>query len=212
MRGLVLAAVLVAVLAAAPSAAAKEIQSVTACGAGDCATSKARVLLLAMTDVGPPADGPASQAPFYKLTIVVGDGGKAVGRFKSWWDPSAGRLLGEDGTWMAVRPALGRRLDRLTRGLAPRPAARLPGVRPTAAPATDALAPPRTAPIASTGGVPVVPVVVAVTLLVFAVVGVRRRAGIRLAGVEDVMAVARLPPGRARIRKRGRRLGRGRGA
>ena len=171
VRGLVLAVVVLAVLAAAPSAAAKEIQSVTACGAGDCATSKAGGLLLAMTDVGPPADGPASQAPFYKLTVVVGDGGKAVGRFESWWDPSAGLLLGEDGTWMAVRPALGRRLNRLTRGLAPRPAARLPGVRPTA----DAVAPPRTAPIASTGRVPVVPVLVAVTLLVFAAVVVRSR-------------------------------------
>ena len=171
-----LAVVVLAVLAAAPSAAAKEIQSVTACGAGDCATSKAGGLLLAMTDVGPPADGPAGHAPFYQLTVVVGDGRKAVGRFKSWWDPSAGLLLGEDGTRMAVRPALGRRLNRLTRGLAPRPAARLPGVRPTAAPAADAVAPPRTAPIASTGGVPVVPVLVAVTLLAFAAVVVRRRA------------------------------------
>jgi hypothetical protein len=175
MRRLVLAVVVLAVLAAAPSAAAKEIQSVTACGAGDCATSKARGLLLAMTDVGPPADGPAGQAPFYKLTVVVGDGDKTVGRFKSWWDPSAGLLLGEDGTWMAVRPALGRRLNRLTRDLAPRPAARLPGVRPTATPAADAVAPPRTAPIASTGGVPVIPLLVAVTLLVFATVVVRRR-------------------------------------
>ena len=138
MRRRALIAVLLVPLSAAPLAVAKELQSVTACGIGDCTTSHAAGLLRAMTDVGPPTGAPRRPAPFYRLTVKVGEGGKAFGRYKSWWVPSATRLLGEDGTWMAVRPEVRRGLDRLTRGLATLPAARLPGF-PTAA--ADAVAP-----------------------------------------------------------------------
>jgi hypothetical protein len=175
MRRLALTVVLLATLAAAPSAAGKEIQSVTACGAGDCATSKADGLLAAMTDVGPPTDGPARPAPFYRLTVAVGDGGKALGRFRSWWVPSEGLLLGEDGTWMAARPAVRGRLHRLTRGLRPRPAAQMPGATPSTAPAVGTVTPPQPAPLASSGDLPVVPLLAALTLLVLAGLIVRRR-------------------------------------
>ena len=80
MRRLVFVTVLLACLAAASPAASKEVQSVRACGAGDCATSKAAGLMRGMMDPGPPAGAPAAAAPFYGLTLAVGDGKTTVGR------------------------------------------------------------------------------------------------------------------------------------
>lgn len=147
MRRLALIAALFVPLLAAAPAAAKEIQSVTACGTGDCVRSRTAGLLRGMTDVGLPADAPRRPAPFYRLTIEVGEGGKEVGRFKSWWVPSSGRVLGEDGTWMQAWPDVRRGLARLTRGLEALPAARLPGF-PAAA---KVFAPPPAAPVAAAG-------------------------------------------------------------
>jgi hypothetical protein len=124
MRRLALIAGLIAALATAPPADAKRLHSLAACGRTACSTTDDRVALAAFTDVGPPADRPAHPGPFYRLTVRVGGSGRPG---TSWWAPGAGRLLGEDGTWMAVRPAVTRALARLTAGLTPRPAAQLPG-------------------------------------------------------------------------------------
>jgi hypothetical protein len=169
-RRLALIAVLLVPFAAAAPAAGKEVQSVTACGAGECATSVAAGLLRAMTDVGPPTDPPRGPAPFYRLTVKVGDGGTVFGSYRSWWVPSSGRLLGDDGTWMAVRPVVRRGFDRLTQGLATLPAARLPGF-PAAA---DVVAPPPAAPVSSSGDVPIVPVLAALSALALTGLLVRR--------------------------------------
>ena len=173
MRRLVLLTVLLASLVVASPATAKEVQSVKACGVGDCETSKAAGLMRGMTDIGPPTSAPQGPAPFYRLTMAIGDGDKTFEHFKSWWVPAAGVLLGEDGTWMAARPEVRRGLDHLTRGLAALPAARLPGF-----PASDAdvSPPPRpaSAAVTSDSGLPVVPVVVAVALLALVGLLVRR--------------------------------------
>ena len=164
MPRLVFVTVLLAGLAAASPAVAKEVQSVRACGDGDCATSKAASLVREMTDIGPPADAPAAAAPFFRLNLAVGDGKTTVGRFPAWWVPSAGRLLGDEGMWMAVRPEVRRRLDHLTRGLVALPSARLPGF---AAGAADDATPPHPAPaVASDGNVPVVALLLGAVMLV----------------------------------------------
>ena len=171
MRRVVLLTVLLVSLAVPSSAASKEVQSVTACGVGDCASSKAPGLMRGMMDIGLPAGAPGAPAPFYRLTIAIGDGHQTFDHFKSSWVPSAGRLLAEDGNWLAVRPELRRGLDRLTRGLTALPAAKLPGFPAGAADVT----PPRPAVAApSDRDLPVVPILAAVTLLVLVALLVRR--------------------------------------
>ena len=143
MRPLALLIVLLASLAAVAPANAKEIQSVTACGVGgDCPTTLDTVFRRRMLDPGPPAGAPKAPAPFYRLTMAIGDGDKIFGRIRTSWVPSAGRLLAEDGRWLAVKPNVGLDLQRLTAGLAALPAAQLPGF-PT--PVAD-VAPDRPAP------------------------------------------------------------------
>jgi hypothetical protein len=171
MPRLVLLTVLLASLVVASPAAAKEVQSVKACGVGDCETSKAAGLMRGMTDVGPPTSAPQAPAPFYRLTMAIGDGNETFGHFKSWWVPAAGVLLGEDGTWMAARPEVRRGLDRLTRGLAALPSARLPGFP---APDTDVSPPRPAAAVTSDSGLPVVPLVAAVAVLALVGLLVRR--------------------------------------
>jgi hypothetical protein len=161
MRRLALLAVLVVPLIAAAPAAAKEVQSVTACGAGDCTTSKDSGLTTAIIDVGPPTATPRAPAPFYRLSIAVGDRGETMGRYRSWWVPSEGKLLGEDGTWMAVRAPVQAGLERVTRGLNALPAADLPGF-PAAA---QLPAEPPAEPASSGSDFPIVPVIVAAALL-----------------------------------------------
>ena len=159
MRRLAILTVLLASLAVPSPAASKEVRSVTACGVGDCASSKAAGLTRGMMDIGLPTSAPEAPAPFYRLTVAIGDAHQTFERFESSWVPSAGRLLAEDGSWLAVRPEVRRGLDRLTRGLAALPSARLPGF-----PAADTPRP--VAAVRSDSDLPVVPVVAAVLLLV----------------------------------------------
>lgn len=171
MRRLILLAVLLASLAVPSAAASKEVQSVTVCGVGDCTTSKNAGLMRGMIDIGPPTSAPKAPAPFYRLTMAIGDGREVFEHFTSSWVPSAGRLLAEDGNWLAVRPEVRRGLDSLTRGLAALPAAQLPGF-----PTADAdVTPPRRAPAATSDtNLPIVPLVAAVMLLGLVALLVRR--------------------------------------
>ncbi len=174
MRRLALLTVLLAALAVAAPATAKEIQSVTVCGAGGCSTSKDPSLMSGMIDVGPPTSAPKAPAPFYRLTMAIGDGHEVFGRVQSSWVPSAGRMLAEDGNWLAVRPVVGRRLDRLAAGLAALPAAQLQGF-----PTADAdVASPRPAPaVTSSDGPPIVPLVAVALLVAVVAAGATFRAG-----------------------------------
>ena len=174
MRPLAPLTVLLVSLAVAAPATAKEIQSVTVCGAGGCSTSKDPALMSGMIDVGPPTSAPKAPAPFYRLTMAIGDGHEVFGRVQSSWVPSAGRLLAEDGNWLAVRPVVGRGLVRLAADLAALPAAELPGF-----PTADAnVTPPRPAPpVASSSGPPIVPVVAVAMLFAVVAAGATFRAG-----------------------------------
>jgi hypothetical protein len=126
MRRLAVTAVVLVWFAAAAPAAAKEVTSVTVCDAYDCITSTAPGLLRAMIDIGPPADPPNEPAAFYTVTIAIGDGQRILDRHDVSWVPSAARLQGSDGTWMAVRPEVRDGLDRLTADLVAKPGGRLP--------------------------------------------------------------------------------------
>lgn len=169
MRRLVLIAVLSIPLAAGPSAFAKEVESVTACGADGCSTSRAPAFMRAMLDVGPPTDALARPAEFYRLVVTVGDGKQVAGRDRLSWVPSAGRLLTVDGTWIAVWPAIRHRLDRLTRGLVALPAGRLRGF-----PAATVAPPSPPSPAPSANQAPVLPVLAAAMALGLAGVLARR--------------------------------------
>ena len=97
MRCLALLTALLATLALAAPATAKEIQSVTVCGADSCQTSKDPQLMSGMIDVGPPTSAPKAPAPFYRVTMPIGDGQEVFGRVQTSWVPSAGRMLADLG-------------------------------------------------------------------------------------------------------------------
>lgn len=59
------------------------MQSVTVCGAGGCETSDDPGLMSVMIDVGPPTSAPEAPAPFYRLTMAIGDGNEVFGRTQS---------------------------------------------------------------------------------------------------------------------------------
>jgi hypothetical protein len=183
MRRLVLLAALAAVLISASPAAAKHMRSVTACGQSGCVTSEDRTLLTVFVDIGPPSDRPAHPVPFYRLKTRI-QGSRYAGQ--GFWAPAADRLLAEDGTWLAVRPPVTRALARMTAGLAPRPAAQLPGF-PDGPPA----------PTTNGGGVSAAPVIAAAAagVLLVLVALTLRRARRRARGAQP--DVARVPAGRA---------------
>jgi len=173
MRRIVLIAVLLVPLAAAPPALGKEVMSVTACGSDGCSTSKDAGFLRAMTDVGPPTDAPAQPAAFYRLRVTVGDGDEIAGRDRLSWVPSAGVLLTRDGTWIAARAEIRAGLDALTRSHKALPARRLDGF-PAAAAGAAPQAPADTAASAS-GDAPIwIPATAAAALLIAGLLMLRR--------------------------------------
>jgi hypothetical protein len=114
MRRVVIAAVALATLAGAPTAAAKEITSVSVCGTGGCVTTHAAAIVRGLTDGGPASAAPAHPAGAVRLRARVTEpGGGTVGRFTTWWVPGTPKLLAEDGTWMDLPPATVAALARL---------------------------------------------------------------------------------------------------
>ncbi len=87
-----------AMLAAPATANAKEITRAAACGADGCRNVTALVDERAM-EGGPPSSAPARQAPFYELRYTVRGGDESF-RIRTTFVPSAGRIRGDDGTWM----------------------------------------------------------------------------------------------------------------
>ena len=136
-------------LVVAPAAQAKELASITVCGASDCVrvTPKDipnKKLHLLVESVGE-ADPPAAPAPWYLVKVR----GKGDGETFSWtqaYVPSEGLVRGlEDAShpWSAILPDAKPLFDRLTRGLKPRPARTLGGldVRPPEARVDEVFAP-----------------------------------------------------------------------
>lgn len=131
-RTLAVPAAVAAALALPAAAQAKQVQQVKACGAGgDCRTLGAHGddgmgLLPAGRGGGPPDH----QVPFFRLTLVIGDGTHTEGRVHAFYAPSL-RLVSFDEPGAAVQwetpPAPARRLaDRAVRGLPALPASRMP--------------------------------------------------------------------------------------
>lgn len=145
----ILVATIVAGLAAAPAAQAKEVQAVQVCGASDCfrfdrGNSGAKLAPLA--ELGVRAQAPARAAGWYRLRTRIGGHGMKPVVFTSAYVPSAGliRVNDEGGGygWYAVNADARPVLRSVAARLAPRPAASLhvgdiaPGVPgPTATPA-----------------------------------------------------------------------------
>jgi hypothetical protein len=123
-------AVLAAALAA-PSAAAKGIEEVKACGAEGCRTVKS--VDATAHRLVPPAGGPGL-APFYRLRIGFGDSGKVFHTVKVLWAPRAGMIANDapQPQWVFADRAAQRLARRLTRGLRPYPAVDMPVALPPA--------------------------------------------------------------------------------
>lgn len=129
--------IVLATLVVVPTATAKEITKVKACGDDGCVTTKDPAILQGLMNGGPPTVPPNGHAPAIRLTSTVSErpGGKAIAKFQSQWVPTLGLLVAEDGTWMKLPDDAARALNAL--GVHPFPAttgARPATSRPPAAP------------------------------------------------------------------------------
>jgi len=124
MRALI--AVLLAGLVLASTASAKEVVGATVCGAQECREVSGAEAGHGVMPDSTPAEAPGA-APFVRVSVDVRvEEGERVA--VEWvYVPSLGLLGGDEG-WM--RPIDGSTLERLARGLAPFPAAQLPGAAP----------------------------------------------------------------------------------
>lgn len=155
-------AVLAALVAAAP-AGAKEISSLTLCGAhGACHRVHGAAARQALMQGGVLASAPDRRAPFYSLVAKVSEpgGGENFG-FTVRWVPSAGRIraTGEYSapTWSRLSPELTRALRKAARGLEPKPASRLGRLKAPEARVDEVVPPPRPSASGNNGsGAPVV--------------------------------------------------------
>jgi hypothetical protein len=133
---------------AVPAAAhAKEIASVSVCGAAGC-DDVTTIATPATLDGGGRGNPPGSAAPFYRVKVRV----RAADEERVGWTflyvPSVQKVRGDDGTWMNPTSESLRALDRIVAGRRPLPASRL--VLPTAS--AETAAPPT--PARPSGGVP----------------------------------------------------------
>ena len=161
-RTLIPAAVAAALLAVPGLAQAKEVKAVKACGGGECRTIHVHgqdgISLIPGGRGGGPPD---HRVPFYRLTLAVGAEGQTEARLHVLFARSL-RLVamdepGADIVWETPPPAALRIAQRATRGIEPRPAARMPIERPAAATIATpdpTAAPPRAVVGDGGGGVP----------------------------------------------------------
>ena len=136
---------LLAALVAAPSAQAKRIDGLTACGADGCRAAP-RAIGQALHELGaaPLATTPRP-APHYRLVLRIGDGHRTFGTERLIYLPRA-RAIGGDGGWSRLDRGTARKLDHALAGRRPLPAAKLPAF---AAAARQTSAPPEVVPPAS---------------------------------------------------------------
>jgi hypothetical protein len=125
---------------AVPSApaSAKGLTGVSVCGAHGCVDRGAQLggaaARSALLDYGDSVADPG-RAPFLRLKEWLGDGGKKTGRPSTViFIPSSGLRRFDDGTWRRAAPEVLEQLRRITRGVAPLPAARLAPFRPAPGP------------------------------------------------------------------------------
>lgn len=115
-----------ALLASAP-AAAKQIVSAEVCGRDACNAVEKRTSRELIVDWGEQLPGPTRREPSYVVHIAVGDErGDVQETLENRWLPGAALLQGDDGTWFEAPADVQELLTRLTDGLEPFPAAKLP--------------------------------------------------------------------------------------
>src|SRR6059058_5585074 len=129
MKRFLVASALFALTLVAP-AGAKEFVSMSVCGSNGCHTTRDHRALADAMDGEPQAD-PGQTGAFYKLRTAMGEPGQhgSFGHFTSWWMPSVGVIRGDDGPlggFTLPRPTTKAVLLRLSRGLHPFPASKLP--------------------------------------------------------------------------------------
>lgn len=138
-----------AVLAPAGPAAAKELTTLSVCGADGCVSRTDRLADAkrghdGLLDVGTPMADPGP-APFVRLKLGIGDGrGRVFGRDVMVFVPRSGLVRAGDGVWYRL-PADGLAFfRRAARGVTRVPASRLPPppAPPPAPPREDAAAAP----------------------------------------------------------------------
>jgi hypothetical protein len=161
---LIAAALLAAVLLVPSPADAKELSAVKVCGADRCVTFHDHSTLQPLAEGGAMTSAPQHRAPFYTMRITVKDEGASDHHWSQAYLPSAGLIrAGEEGdySWLRTTPAGRPVFARVTRGLAPFPAGKLPRVAPETAPdqASVTIPPapapkPRTAAVDTGGGFP----------------------------------------------------------
>jgi hypothetical protein len=151
MVRMILVSAIVATLAVAPAAQAKEVQAVQICGASDCMTfdrGNAGGKLALLAELGVRAQAPARAAGWYRVRTRIGGHGMKPVVFTSAYVPSLDELrVNDEGgggyAWYEVNADVRPVLRNVAARLAPRPAASLhvtdmaPGV-PAPSPAPDA--------------------------------------------------------------------------
>jgi len=130
MKRLVTLAAAVA-LALPAQAGAKGFVSMSVCGTEGCHTTRDQQELSDAMDSAPQAD-PGQTGAFFKLRQVIGEPGNKhfpEARETSYWFPALRVVRGDNGPlsgWSLPTPATQRVLRRLSHGLAPLPASKLP--------------------------------------------------------------------------------------
>lgn len=133
MRRSAIAAALLTLLVGAAPAGAKGVLSATVCGKSECREVDQRTVMPYLSEGGYPTEPPASAAPWYRVTIVMGDdllppAKRVRGRMTVSVVPDRSVLRGEDGDWMPMSADALQVYRTVTQGLEPLPASELPGV------------------------------------------------------------------------------------
>ena len=133
-----LTASILALLLCAP-ASGKGLAEVEVCGADGCVDRTARATE-AVIEGGPRRRDARPAGPYYVVRLGFGPEGEVLQRVDKRWFPKAALLREVDGVWVTPSPRTRRALQRLTRGIEPRPAGSPPPA-PAPVPPTGPLPP-----------------------------------------------------------------------
>jgi hypothetical protein len=167
MRAITVVLALLVAMFAPASASAKGLMKVVICGADGCADATSRVGHDdRMLDNSLAEAAPDARAPFYRVKLTVGEGGRAGSRWTVLYVPSLDLLRSEDEatstvSWSRLTSASRRLFHRAVAGRRPLDAARLPlgGPKTTGALAPEVVPPPAQASVAGDGGLPAAAIV-----------------------------------------------------
>jgi hypothetical protein len=126
MRPTVSALILALALVMAPTAAAKEIQGGSVCGADGCRATGA--LPFEAIGLSPPGTDLPTPEPWYRIRLRMGAGDQVLQRIRVLWAPKQ-KLIAYDERnprWFPAPAVAVRIARRITRGVEPFPAATMP--------------------------------------------------------------------------------------